>query len=86
MNITPEIIAKHAGHACQKNNDTVDQCRLIPAESEHVHAKRHDIFKHGNYRRKTCEGHKQEKQGSPDTSACHVDKHIRDRDKNKPPF
>ena len=76
MKITPYIITENTGQACNQNDDTVDERGLFTANTKHIHAEGHDVFKYCYDRREACKGHKQEEKSSPDASALHMNENI----------
>ena len=56
---------------------------FLPAASGQLHGKGNDIFKYGNDRGCRCKEHTQEEQRSPDSSAAHCIKNIRQCDKDQ---
>ena len=71
-----KIKAQDAGDAQHDDDDNVDTHGFFPAESEQIHAKGDDVFKHAYDRRQSRKEQEQEKQRSPEPSGWHLGKDV----------
>ena len=76
LNARQHIEAQNCGQGKQDHCCHIHQNCLFAAPSSSVYRVRQNILKHCNYSGQGREGHEQEKQGTPDSSTCHLVKNI----------
>lgn len=83
MKSAPDIVAENAWKTQGKDRGEIDKNALLPAPAEIIHAAGYEILEDRRDRRETRKCHEQEKQGAPETAACHAGEDVRQCDENQ---